>query len=182
MLRLVLFVVPLGLDTFAVAAALGVRGLTERERLRASLLMAGFESVMPVVGLLAGRGLGHAVGGDADYLASACLAALGIWMLVGGDDAEAEGARRFADLHGIALVALGLSISLDELAIGFTIGLLGLSIVAAVVLIGVQAFVFAQLGARVGARIGEGIREGAERVAGLMLVALAVLTLAEQVR
>ena len=41
---------------------------------------------------------------------------------------------------GLALIGLGISISLDELAMGFTIGLLQLSIVLAVVLIGAQAF------------------------------------------
>jgi hypothetical protein len=38
MLTLALFVLPLGLDTFAVATTLGLRGLPARERMRASLL------------------------------------------------------------------------------------------------------------------------------------------------
>jgi putative Mn2+ efflux pump MntP len=179
-LKLLLFVVPLGLDTFALAAALGVQGLDAGDRMRASLLMAGFEMTMPVVGLLLGHGLGAAVGGAADYVAAGCLAAVGVWMLFEDDGAEAEAARRFGSLGGLALLGLGLSISLDELAIGFTIGLLDLSIVAAVILIGVQAFVFAQLGTRLGARLCEGIREGAERVAGLTLIGLAALTLVER--
>ena len=49
-------------------------------------------------------------------------------------------------MHGLVLVALGLSISLDELAIGFTIGLLHLSLWVAIVLIGAQAFIVAQPG------------------------------------
>ena len=82
--------------------------------------------------------------------------------------------------RGVALIALGLSISLDELAMGFTIGLLHLSIWIAVVLIGSQAFLLAQLGLRVGARLSERLREGAERVAGVALLALAVLFLVEK--
>ena len=77
MWKLILFVLPLGLDTFAVAAALGMRGLPRRERLRVSLLMSGFEMAMPVVGLLLGRALGSAIGNAADYVAIAVLAALG---------------------------------------------------------------------------------------------------------
>jgi putative Mn2+ efflux pump MntP len=42
-LKLILFVLPLGLDTFAVAAALGIQGLPAKERLKASLLMSSFE-------------------------------------------------------------------------------------------------------------------------------------------
>ena len=55
MLKLVLFVLPLGFDTFAVSTALGLRGLPKRERLKASLLMSSFEMAMPVLGLFLGR-------------------------------------------------------------------------------------------------------------------------------
>ena len=174
MLKLLLFVVPLGLDTFAVAASLGAARIDARARLRLSVVLAAFEMVMPIVGVLAGRVLGDAIGTAADYAAVALLAAVGIWMIVEDDEAPA------GDVHGFALLALGLAISLDELAIGFSIGLLGLSIVAAVILIGAQAFVFAQLGARLGARVGESFRENAERVAGVALLGLAVLSLAER--
>lgn len=69
-------------------------------------------------------------------------------------------------------VVLGLSVSLDELAVGFTLGLLRLPTLLVVVPIGVQAFVLSQLGLRLGARVGSDVREGAERLAGLGLIAL----------
>ena len=138
MLRLLLFVVPLGLDTFAVSAALGTRGVTPRERLRLSLLMAGFETAMPVVGLLLGRGLGALIGGAADYVAAAALLALGGYLLLSPEREEGERLAASGRVRGLALLALGLGISLDELAMGFTIGLLHLSLVAAVIVIGVQ--------------------------------------------
>jgi hypothetical protein len=43
--KLIAVVLPLCLDTFAVSAALGVAGLSKRERWRLSLVMAGFEVV-----------------------------------------------------------------------------------------------------------------------------------------
>jgi putative Mn2+ efflux pump MntP len=64
---------------------------------------------------------------------------------------------------------------------GFTIGLLHLSIVWAVILIGAQAFLVAQLGLRLGSRLGETAREAAEKIAGLALIGLAVLVLVEQI-
>jgi len=180
MLKLILFVIPLGLDTFAVAAALGLRRLPKRERLRVSLVMSGFEMAMPIVGLLIGRGLGGTIGGAGDYLAIAVLALLGVWMLVADEQAEEERVGKLASGRGLAVLALGLSISLDELAMGFTIGLLHLSILVAVVLIGAQAFLLAQLGLRVGARLSGRLREGAERLAGVALVSLALLLLVEK--
>jgi putative Mn2+ efflux pump MntP len=180
MLKLILFVLPLGLDTFAISAALGLRGLPAKDRLRASLLMSSFEMAMPVVGLLLGRGLGRAIGGVADYFAAAALLGLGVWMLLADDEAEDEKIGALSTRGGLALIGLGVSISLDELAMGFTIGLLHLSIVLAVVLIGVQAFVLAQLGLRLGARLGTAAREWAERLAAFALIGLGVLVLAEK--
>jgi putative Mn2+ efflux pump MntP len=179
-LKLILFVLPLGLDTFAVAAALGMRGLPPSARLRVSLLMSSFEMAMPVVGLLVGRALGKLVGDAAEYLAIGMLAVLGVWMLLHEDEAESEQVGRLASGHGLVLLALGLSISLDELAIGFTIGLLHLSLWLAVILIGAQAFLFAQIGLRFGARLNETLPERAEQLAALALLGLAFLLVVEK--
>ncbi len=180
MLKLILLVLPLGLDTFAVSAVLGTRGLPPRERLRVSLVMSGFEMAMPVVGLVLGRALGQLVGDAADYVAIGALVLLGVWMIVHEDEDDAERIGQLATGHGLVLVALGLSISLDELAIGFTIGLLHLSLWVAIVLIGAQAFIVAQLGLRLGARLSESLRERAEQLAGLALIGLALLLAAEK--
>jgi putative Mn2+ efflux pump MntP len=72
---------------------------------------------------------------------------------------------------------LGLSISLDELAIGFTIGLLRLPVALVIVLIACQAFIATQLGLRLGSHLGERLRELAETLAGLALTALALVLL-----
>lgn len=175
MLKLILFVLSLGLDTFAVSAALGIRGLPSRQRVRVSLLMSSFEMTMPVIGLLVGHALGQLVGDAADYVAIAVLALLGAWMLLHEEEDEEEKVDRIAAGSGFVLLALGISISLDELAIGFTIGLLHLSLGLAIVLIGVQAFLFAQLGLRLGAHLNDALRERAEQLAGLALLGLAVL-------
>lgn len=181
MLKLLLFLLPLSLDTFAVSAALGLGGLSRRERLRASLVLSLFELGMPVVGLLAGHGLGDAIGGVAEIAAAVGLLALGLWLLLADEEAEEERVAALPRTRGLALLGLGLSVSLDELAIGFTIGLLGLSVPLALALIGAQAFLVAQLGLRLGARLGEAAREGAERLAGVALIGLGVLILVEAV-
>jgi putative Mn2+ efflux pump MntP len=180
-LKLILFVLPLGLDTFAVSAALGVQGLRPRDRLRASLLMSSFEMAMPIVGLLIGHGLGAAIGAIADYLAAAALIALGVWMLAADEQDEPEKLAAFANYGGLALIGLGISISLDELAIGFAIGLLHLSIALAIALIGIQAFLVAQIGLRLGAHLGATARERAEKLAGLALAGLGAFILIQKI-
>lgn len=173
--KIVALVLPLGLDTFAVSAALAVSGITPARRLRTSLLFAGFEAGMPLIGLAVGRPLGSTIGAAADYVAVGVLLIVGLVMLreADGDD-ESDRLASMLDRGGMAAIALGVSISLDELAIGFTFGLLRLPVVAVIVAIAAQAFVMAQLGMRIGERVGERIREGAERVAGGALALLAV--------
>lgn len=180
MLKLIVFVLPLGLDTFAVSAALGMRGLPPRQRLRVSLVMASFEMAMPAIGLLLGRLLGQLVGSTADDVAIGVLALVGAWMMLHEEENEGGKVAQLASGHGLVLLVLGFSISLDELAIGFTIGLLHLSLWLAVVLIAAQAVLLAQLGLRLGARINESLRERAEQFAGLALFALAVLLVIEK--
>lgn len=181
LLKLVGLIVPLGLDTFAVAAALGISGLKRQDRLRVSLLFTAFEMGMPLVGFFGGRLAGNVVGNAADYLAIAILIGLGLFMLKpGGDEDEEKRLGLLARTRGLPALLLGVSISLDELAIGFTLGLLRFPILLVIVLIGSQTFILTQAGLRLGARVGERIREGAERVAGIALAALGLILLVER--
>lgn len=181
MLKLLAFVLPLGLDSFAVAAAIGaIRKTTAWERLRISLVFVLFEGGMPLIGLALGNVLARGIGQVADYLAAAAVVGVGAWILLAGNKDEEEKAGRLASSRGLALVALGISISLDELAIGFSIGLTHLPTAAVIVAIALQALVAAQLGLAVGAKIGERWRERAEQVAGIALILLGGYLLTEQ--
>ena len=180
MARTIALVLPLSLDTFAIAAALGMTGLTGAQRIRFGLLFAAFEGGMPVIGLLVGAGLGQVIGGWSEYLAIAALAGLGAYMLFGPEDKDEARVQGLLRTGGLAVVGLGLSISLDELAIGFTFGLLRLPAGLVIVLIALQAFIVAQLGLRLGNRLSERLREGAEQLAGIALTALGLVLLAEK--
>jgi putative Mn2+ efflux pump MntP len=170
--RVIALILPLCLDTFAVAAALGMTRPTGAQQIRFSLLFAAFEGGMPVIGLVVGAGLGRVIGGSSEYVAIAALAILGAYMLWSRDGDE-ERVQKLAATSGPAVIALGLSVSLDELAIGFSLGLLNVPIVPAIVLIAAQAFVVSQVGFALGSRVGEATREGAERLAGAALIVIA---------
>jgi manganese efflux pump family protein len=177
--KLLAFVLPLALDSFAICAALGARRPDRATRWRLSALFVLFEAGMPVVGLALGAPLAHLVGGVADYLAAAALVATGVWMLVADADEESA-ADRLVSATGWAVLALGLSISLDELAIGFTLGLAGLPVVVVLLAIAVQALIASQLGLALGARIGEAWRERAERLAAVALIVLGAVLVIER--
>lgn len=182
MFRLLAFVLPLGVDSFAMAAALGAAGVTKAtERLRVSLIFVVFEAGMPLIGLAAGGGLARVIGGVADYVAAAAVTGLGIFMLLhGDDDDEEEKAGRLNATHGLAIIALGVSISLDEFAIGFSLGLVRLPVVPVILAIAIVALVASQLGLALGSRISGRFRERAEQVAAVALILLGAFLAAER--
>ena len=181
MLKLLAFVLPLGLDSFAVAAALGAsQASTVWQRFRISLVFVIFEGGMPLIGLALGSALARGIGHIADYLAAAAVIGIGIWMLLADDEDEEDKASRVMTSRGLALAGLGISISLDELAIGFSIGLVRLPVTAVIAAIALQAFVAAQLGLAIGVKIAERWRERAERVAGIALILLGAYLIAQQ--
>jgi len=170
---------PLGLDTFALAAALGLAGLTQRDRLRITLVFTAFEAGMPIAGLLIGRVAGSALGEWATYGAIGLLILIGALMIRPGRDETGESRRLqlLSSARGIAVVTLGLSISVDELTVGISAGLLGLSLLVTVAWVGAQAFIATQVGLRIGARLSEEIRERAEWIAGLGLILVGLVLL-----
>jgi manganese efflux pump family protein len=173
-------ILPLALDTFAVSAAVGLTGPTLRQRLRLSGVFALFEGGAPAVGLLLGASLGQTGGPAADYLAIAILIGFGAYVLLRGEEAEEERAASLATAHGASLILIGLSVSLDELAVGFTLGLLRVPVLPFLLAIALQAFLASQLGFRLGASVSEHFRERAERLAGIVLIALGLIVAAER--
>jgi len=181
MLKLIALIIPLGLDTFVVSTAVGASGLPAKHRLRVALLFTLFEGAMPLVGLALGASLSSAIGSTAEYLAIALLIGLGLYVLLVEDEAgETEKLGQFTGALGWGTLLLGLSISLDELAIGFSLGLLDLPKIEALIFIAVQAFVVAQLGLRLGTRASHAVREGAEKLVGIGLIAVGLFLLAEK--
>jgi putative Mn2+ efflux pump MntP len=171
---------PLGLDTFALAAALGMAGLEKRDRLRVTLVFTAFETGMPIAGMLIGRAAGSFLGTWAGYGGIAFLLLAGLLLLRPGQDETHESGRLrlLAHARGLAILDLGLSISVDELTVGLSAGLLGLSIVVTVLWVAVQAFVATQVGLRLGGRLGEEVRDRAEWLAGVALILVALVLLA----
>jgi putative Mn2+ efflux pump MntP len=177
LLFLLALLVPLSLDTFLLSAALGLAGLEEEQRVRTSLTLAAFEAAMPVVGVLIGRSIGSFTGHFAGYTAAAVIGVAGFLALRPGNDEDKERQRLalLAHARGLAIIDLGLSISLDELAVGVSLGLLHVPLLFAVIFLGVQAFAAAQSGLWLGSRLSEALREGAEQAAGVILIAVAIV-------
>lgn len=171
-------VLSLGLDTFAVAVALGISGLSRRDRLRYGISFALAEGLMPVAGFFVGRVIAGPVGDAAPYAAIVLLLAIGIYTVWEGLTDEPLEDYQPAGLP--ALLAAALSISLDELAIGLTFGLLGVPIALTVALIAAQACILTYAGTSIGKSVGAVFATRAELVSGAVLIVLSAGLLVQQ--
>lgn len=79
---LLLVALSLGLSNFAAAIGIGVAGVDAVTRLRVGLIFGIFEAGMPVLGLLLGHTLAHALGDAAHWIGAALLIVTGTYAAV----------------------------------------------------------------------------------------------------
>lgn len=171
-------VLSLGFDTSAVAIGLGLSGMSRSDRFRYGVAFALAEGSMPLVGFALGAVVAAAIGTLASYGAIVLLLAVGLYALWEARHEE-EAEYRAASWWSVA--ALAVSVSLDELAIGFSLGFMRLPVAPVIVLIALQAFLLTLIGSELGARLGEGIAARAELLSGLVLVALALFLAVQKI-
>jgi manganese efflux pump family protein len=176
---LLALLVPLSIDAFILSAALGMAGLHKKDRLRTSMVLAGFEGGMPLLGAMIGHGLGSAIGSYGIYAAAVVIGFAGVLMLMpSNEEREQKQVRLLSHAKGWLIVNLGLSISIDGLAIGLSLGLLHVSILFIAIYVALQTFLASRLGLWLGGRLSETFKERAEMAGGLMLVLVALLFIA----
>lgn len=168
LLSLLALTLPLCIDSFLIAAAMGIAKPSRARTLRLSTMFAVFESGMPLLGLVVGNSVSGELGHQANLVAAVILIVFGVYSILRRGD-ETDEAARLNRAHGIAALLIGLSISLDGLAIGFTYGLLHAPVVLVTVFIFVQAFVLSQIGFAVGGLLPKRLRQYGEKLAGLAI-------------
>ena len=171
MVALLLVGASLGLSNFAASVGIGVSGVDGRTRLRVGLVFGAFETLMPVIGLLLGRGLAAMLGRAAHWIGAGLLIATGAYTLVqairnAGSDAEAAP----ASLPVGRLLVTGLALSIDNLAVGFALGTFHIALVLAAVVIGAVSVTMSLAGLELGARLGTRAGGRGEIIGGLVLI------------
>jgi manganese efflux pump family protein len=206
-LPLLIFILPLGLDTLGVSISLGIknrRGDTAKVRGKGFQLPAWFftailfsiaETLMPLLGLAIGYATSLAMSHIMHIAGPMILIGIGVWELL------EEGQEYFKKYKRLGLntiqqnisaekqfqwkrqLLLALSISLDELAIGFSLGTIAVlrkSVVVVYpivicVLIGIQGFLMTLIGITLGRVLGTRLRnlkEWTEFLSAFLLIAL----------
>jgi putative Mn2+ efflux pump MntP len=182
MVALLLVAASLGLSNFAASVGIGVGGVDARARLRVGIIFGIFETAMPILGLLAGRGLAGTLGRAAHWIGAALLIATGAYALIqavrsqrsppGRDPAAgaAGGAVGGAGQPTGRLLITGLALSIDNLAVGFALGIYHVGLVAAAVVIGAVSVAMSLIGLELGRYLGDRAGDRGEILGGLVLI------------
>lgn len=180
----------LGLDALSVAIGIGLKGISPGAKLRVGLAFAGFQVLMPLIGLLAGSLLSQRLEDVVAYGGFALLIGLGLHMLwesreAGPGIAGVDEPARMGDNHepggpspdltgGWRLILAAISVSLDALGAGFSLVATGLPIIPALAAIGVAAFLMTFAGLQFGRLLGRKVEHRSEQAAGALLVLLGI--------
>lgn len=173
---LTLFLIALGVsaDAFAVAVGKGLhmRRLRMADAVLLALTFGVFQALMPTIGWLLGTGFADKVTAVDHWIAFGLLAAIGakmIWEAFQDDDEEESEEPRIPIRE---MLILGVATSIDALAVGIGFAFLDVSILGAVILIGVTTFVISLAGVAIGHRAGARYQGPAEVVGGLILIVI----------
>ena len=181
LLTLLGIAVGLAMDAFAVAIGIGLNAqeVGLRKTLRLAWHFGLFQALMPIVGWLAGLSVERWISGVDHWVAFGLLAAIGghmIYEALHGDE-EARASRD--PTRGVSLIVLSVATSIDALAVGLSLALLGVEIWWPAAVIGVVAFVFTAAGLHLGRRFGSLLGRRMEVAGGLILIGIGVKILAD---
>lgn len=210
---LLLFILPLGLDTLGVSIGLGIKshanGYYEQESrgiqlpgwLRSALIFSLAEMLMPLVGLAIGFAVSAYIGHIMRFVGPLLLIGVGVWELVEeGREYVSKKRKSYRKVvqnrppreDGFrwgAQLLLALSISLDELAIGFSLGAITngasggrmINPVILCILIGLQGFLMTLAGLVLGRTLRrrlKPVQELSEFLSAFLLIGLGIWFLA----
>lgn len=176
-LKMIVLILPLGIDTLIMSISLGSIKITGRYKI--AFTFASAEMVMPLVGILLGKISGQLIGHWALLISGMALVVLGGWIIF-FDNHDGKEDKVDRNLVGWALITTSLSVSLDELAVGFSFGVIGVPVALTIFLVGLQAFVLTYVGITFGLKLKRYLGEWAERLVGILLGILGIWILVEQ--
>ena len=170
----------LAMDAFAVALGTGavLSRLTGRHLFRLGFHFGLFQALMPVIGWLAGLTIMQWVEAWDHWIAFSLLTIIGGRMIYEAFSDEEKTDDR-DPTKGLSLVLLSIATSIDALAVGFSLSVIGVSIWMPALVIGLVAGVLTIAGMLLGSRIGNRWGSRVEIFGGVVLIAIGIKILIE---
>jgi putative Mn2+ efflux pump MntP len=175
--------VALAMDAFAVAIVTGITlvPLTKRRVFRLAFHFGLFQALMPVIGWYAGKAVHEYIAALDHWVAFGLLAFVGGKMVREALKGGEESLSWSDPTSGWALVLLSVATSIDALAVGLSLAMVGSAIVLPALVIGLVAAAFTATGMVLGRQIGSLWGRRVEVVGGLILIAIGAKIVIEHV-
>ncbi len=172
------------MDAFAVSVCKGLA--MKKADLRAGLVcgiwFGGFQALMPLIGFFLGAIFAEAIEAIDHWVAFVLLAIIGINMIreAFSENCGCDEDERVADMSFKAMFVLAIATSIDALAVGISLAMVGgVNIFGVVTLIGVCTFVICAVGVKIGNIFGSRLGNKAQMAGGIILVLLGIKILSE---
>ena len=172
----------LSMSTDAFAAAIGKGARLDRpsfrEALRTGLIFGSIEAVTPLLGWAAGKAASRFIAAYDHWIAFAILTLVGGKMI--SDALRREPDAEKPRSHGLGILLLtAIGTSIDALAVGVTLALIGANILVNALAIGTATFVMVTIGMLMGRVLGEKFGHYAEAAGGVVLILIGTAILLE---
>ena len=171
LLEITLIAIGLAMDAFAVSVAVGPTKYLEskRARFRISFHFGLFQFLMPILGWLAGTTFVHYIDSVDHWLALALLGFVGGKMIKESFDKEQK-EYNLNPSRGWSLMLLSIATSIDALAVGLSLAMIGAKIWIPAMTIGIITAALSLVGIYLGKSIGGACSKRAEFVGGIVLI------------
>lgn len=172
----------LSMDAMAVSAARGlsVRHIRARHVALVAGFFGGFQALMPLLGYLLGATVGKLIAAWDHWIILLVLGGIGGKMLWEAFHPAHDEVPSEAEAFGFkVMLLLAIATSIDALAAGFTLPLLGAPLGVSLAAIGVTTAILSGLGLFAGHRFGAALGSRLDALGGLVLIGIGVKTLIE---
>ena len=172
-LEIILIALSMAMDAFAVCLGAGTQARSSgaRPTFRLAFHFGLFQFLMPVLGWLAGATIERYIAVYDHWIAFGLLAFVGGRMVWSGIHPE-EGSQKNDPSRGWTLVLLSIAVSIDALAVGLSLGIIGVTIWVPAVVIGIVTSLLSWLGLRLGNKLGDTFGKRMEIIGGIILILL----------
>jgi manganese efflux pump family protein len=177
---IILISLSMAMDAFAVCLGAGTAADTNgpRPTFRLAFHFGLFQFLMPVVGWFTGLTIASLIANFDHWVAFGLLAFVGVRMIRSGLSTE-EQVNKANPSRGWTLVLLSIAVSIDALAVGFSLALEKVTIWYPAVMIGIITGLMSWLGLRLGNKLGEKFGKRMEIAGGVVLVIIGLRILVE---
>ena len=176
MVTLLLLGFALSLDSFRVSVGLGTLKLSRLRQLQIVIAFGVCDALAPLIGLLIGKSLLQIIGPWVEHLGPLLLCAYGVYVIY---IAQRCAGRETGETDRWMVLGLPLSLSLDNLIAGTTLGMIGFPIVLSVAIIGAMSSLFSLAGLRLGRTAVNLLRFRADLIGGVVLIFIALTFVVE---